>query len=78
MTIEKIQEFADKNDFGKVVKSFPWNGYECYEPYVEEGEEMAKTGEPMVILVKGEAIRFSTWKESFARLKEINIKNQPS
>lgn len=72
MTIEKIQEFADKNDFGKVVKSYPWNGYECYEPYVEDDEELPTVGEPIVILVKGDTIRISTPKESYDRLKDIS------
>lgn len=76
MKLEQIQEFADRNNFGKVVKVQPWNGYECYDHYVAEDEEPPCVGEPIVILVRGYSIRFSTSKEAFERLRAIN--SQPS
>lgn len=65
MTLEEVIRFAKEQGYDSAVPLDPWRGFDVYEP-VFEGEGVPRVGLPLVILVKGNAVRMSTPKEAFA------------
>lgn len=66
MTKETINNFAKGKGYYGAEYLKKWNGYECYEPTMDNADgEPACIGLPLVILVKGETIRMSTIEEAF-------------
>lgn len=60
----KILEFAESEGYEDVEKlKFKYKDYECYEPITSKGEDTF-TGMPLVILVKGNEIRMSSYDET--------------
>lgn len=70
MTLANIKQFAKKYGYETVKKLKPWNGYECYEPVMDESE-VAEIGPPLLILVKGDVIRMSTVEEAYQQLQTV-------
>ena len=69
MDIGKVKQFAIKHGYKTVEKLAPWNGYEVYEPIMDE-KETAFIGPPLLILVKGDTIRMSTEEEAFQQMDD--------
>ena len=69
MQMEKVIQFAKKQGYETVKKLSPWNGYEVYEPIMNE-KEVSFIGPPLLILVKGETIRMSTEEEAFKQMDD--------
>lgn len=63
MKDKEIDDFARKNGYAGARYLKKWNGYLCYEPFMDR-EEMCCIGLPYVILVKCETIRMSTDEEA--------------
>lgn len=71
MMLEKIIKFAKDNGYATAKKLNPWNGYEVYEPIMNDGE-ISFIGPPLIILVKGEEIRMSTPEEAYQRIEDTS------
>lgn len=66
----KVREFAKEHGYENVEYLNEWNGYDCYEPILKDGE-MSFTGAPLIILddKKGN-IRMSTYDEATQHIKD--------
>lgn len=69
MDISKVKQFAKKQGYKTVSQLKPWNGYECYEPIMDE-KTTSMVGPPLLILVKGDKIRMSTPDEAFQQMDD--------
>lgn len=68
---EKVLKFALENEHDGVKYIMDWNGYHVYEPildWIEQSSEPPCIGYPIVILEKGNTIRFSTVDECMSFL----------
>lgn len=72
MNEEKIREAIKGLGAQKYKKLTPYGDYEVYEPVYDE---TVCVGYPLVVLVKGEEIRYSTDEESLEIL-EMNYPNE--
>lgn len=71
MTFEEVKKFAEENGYATAYKLDPWNGYEVYEPIMDEGA-ISYTGVPLIILVKGDEIRMSTPEEAYKQIEDMS------
>lgn len=62
MTQNDILTFAKENGYDGAVYLKEWNGYQCYEPTINDG--ISYMGLPLIILTKGNTIRLSTPEEA--------------
>ena len=69
MDNEKVISFAREKGYKTAKRLNTWNGYECYEPVMDE-KETSMIGPPLLILVKGEKIRMSTVDEAFQQMDD--------
>lgn len=69
MDIGNVIAFAKQNGYKTAEKLNNWNGYECYEPIMNE-KDTSFIGPPLLILVKGESIRMSTVDEAYQQMDD--------
>ena len=69
MDLEKVKQFAIEQGYKTVEKLEQWNGYEVYEPIMDENE-ISDIGQPLLILVKENTIRMSTEEEAFQQMED--------
>lgn len=67
--MKKVLQFAKDHGFDSVEYRGRWRGYEIFKP--DKNEEYW-IGDPVVIMVQGEKMRFSTHKESFQIYNDMN------
>lgn len=65
---EEIKELIEELGTKKYRKLGRWHQYEVYEPIFEK---TVYIGEPIVVLVNDDEIRYSTYDESFEIAKEF-------
>lgn len=70
MSFKEIEEFAKKQGYATAQHIGFWNGYDCYEPMLDE-DCMADIGLPLLILVKENTIRMSTEEEALQQLDNM-------
>lgn len=68
MDRSKVVQFAKAQGYDDVLYIGKWRGYSAYEP-VFAGGETHFVGPPLLVLVKGDAIRMSTVEEAFQQLR---------
>lgn len=66
---EKVLQFAKDHGFDSVKYAGKWEGFDIYHP---EKEEDYWVGDPVVIMVQGGKIRFSSPNESFKIFDDMN------
>lgn len=71
MTIDKILKFAQSKGYENVKFLCRWNGWDCYEPIMNDGA-IRFVGYPLVIMVKGDMIRISKGEESL-KINSIHL-----
>ena len=73
MEFDEIEKFAKIHGYqtAKIGGISKWHGFDVYEPIYDLDKEKVCIGLPYVILVKGNDIRMSNVKESFAYLDDF-------
>ena len=71
MVVSQIIQFAKNNGYETAIEAEEWNGYQCYEP-IYSTKEPAIIGPPLMILVKGNIIRFSTYSEAMQMMEDLD------
>ena len=66
---EKVLQFAKDHGFDSVTYRGRWKDFDIFQP---EKEAEYWIGDPVVIMVQGEKIRFSSHNESFQIFDEMN------
>jgi hypothetical protein len=61
-----VKEFAREQGYDDAISLGKWRGFDAYEP-VFDGD-VAYVGPPLMILVKGKAIRMSTPEEAYQQM----------
>lgn len=69
---KKIEEFAISQGYTTATYLCEWNGFDCYEPIVDE-KEISFIGLPLLILVdKKGNIRMSTPDEALQQIADMS------
>ena len=69
MTNDKVLQYAKEHGFDSVKHRGKWNGFDIYKP---DKNEDYWIGDPVVIMVQGGKIRFSSPNESFQIYHDMN------
>ena len=67
-----IVSFAKEHGYDDVIYIGKWKDYDVYEP-VNEQEDIAYTGVPLVILSQGEVVRMSTVDEAYEQIENMSL-----